>query len=252
MSKNLKNSTRRNYKDSFEFELTVGDNIICQRYFRINNFNEESLKSFELIDAVRKCVSTIDNDLKMKTQAYLEMYAPLVFNSKEDMDKYLSNPDNIRRITVGEGAVIKGDKNTDYVLGLHGDYKALGYKFDDGELSENLCEMNKVTYKFAFKVDGRETVSMIWDGYYPKFIRDKIDLSNKRGKFENEDPTRLSFEQYLLYKIFKGKSDLIYGIIMNICEVCSYPEGTEYITDKDEIMSNWRDSRMCDAFRIKS
>ena len=30
----------KDYKERFEFELTVGNNIICQRYFRINNFNQ--------------------------------------------------------------------------------------------------------------------------------------------------------------------------------------------------------------------
>jgi hypothetical protein len=74
-------------------------------------------------------------------------------------------------------------------------------------------------------------------------------LSNKRGKFENEDPNRLSFEQYLLYKIVKGKSDLIYGIIMHICNACSYSD-SEYTTDPNEIMAKWNNSRKCDAFRV--
>jgi acyl carrier protein len=125
----------------------------------------------------------------------------------------------------------------------------LGYKFDDGELTEVSPENNKVSYKFAFKIEGNEVASMIWDGYYPKFVRDKIDLSNKRGKFENEDPNRLSFEQYLLYKMVKGKSDLIYGIIMHICNACSYSD-SEYTTDPNEIMAKWNNSRKCDAFRV--
>ena len=87
MSENQKAFAPRNYKERFEFELTVGDNIICQRYFRINSFNEESLKSFELIEAIRRCVRTIDNDLKNKTQAYLELYAPMVFNKYAPLDR---------------------------------------------------------------------------------------------------------------------------------------------------------------------
>ena len=249
MSENQKNAPR-SYKERFEFELTVGDNIICQRYFRINNFNPKSLKSYELTEALRKCVTTIDNDLKLKTQAYLEMYAPLVFDTKEQMMSYLSNPEVYNNRTLGEGIVVKGNKTTDYVLVANGEVKPLGYKFDDGELTENTSEMNKVTYKFAFKVDGNETASIIWDGYYPKFVRDKIDLSNKRGKFENEDPNRLSFEQYLLYKMVKGKSDLIYGIIMHICTACSYQDSSDYTTNPNEIMTKWNNSRASEAFRI--
>ena len=249
MSEIKKNNSPRNYKEKFEFELTVDNNIICQRYFRINDFNPMSLKSYELSEAIRKCVTTIDNDLKMKTQAYLEIYAPLVFDSEEQMRDFLSKPENYEKLTVGEGVVVKGNKTTDYVLGTNGEVSELGYKFDDGELTEISPEMNKVTYKFAFKIEGVETASMIWDGYYPKFVRDKIDLSNKRGKFENEDPNRLSFEQYLLYKMVKGKSDLIYGIIMNICNACSYSD-SEYTTNPNEIMTKWNNSRKRDAFRI--
>lgn len=250
MNENQKTNAPRSYKERFEFELTVGDNIICQRYFKINNFNPKSLKSYELTEAIRRCVTTIDNDLKMKTQAYLEMYAPMVFSSEKEMKEYLSKPENISRATLGEGIVVKGNKETDYVLGENGETTPLGYKFDDGELTESFSEMNKVTYKFAFKVDGKEVISMIWDGYYPKFVRDKIDLSNKRGKFENDDPTRLSFEQYLLYKMVQGKSDLIYGIIMHICTACGYPEGNEYITDPEDIMKYWAMSRQSQSWRI--
>ena len=250
MNENQKNSVPRNYKERFEFELTVGENIICQRYFRINNFNPKSLKSYELIEALRKCVTIIDNDLKMKTQAYLEMYAPLVFETEEEMYKQLSKPEYYNTLTLGEGIVVKGNKTTDYVLGTDGKAKELGYKFDDGELTENTTEMNKVTYKFAFKVDGVEVASMIWDGYYPKFVRDKIDLSNKRGKFEGDDPSRLSFEQYLLYKMVKGKSDLIYGIIMHICTACSYQDNVDYTTKPNDIIDKWNGSRARQNYRI--
>ena len=250
MNENLKISTPRNYKERFEFELTVGDNIICQRYFKINNFYPKSLNSYELTEALRRCVTTIDNDLKMKTQAYLEMYAPTVFNSEDEMMNYLSNPNNVARMSLGEGLVVRGNKETDYVLVNDGQVKPLGYKFDDGELTEMSPELNKVTYKFAFKVDGREVASMIWDGYYPKFVRDKIDLSNKRGKFDNEDPSRLSFEQYLLYKMVQGKSDLIYGIIMHICTACSYVEDKTYTTNIDDILDGWKQSRHCHNLRV--
>lgn len=250
MSENQKTFAPRNYKERFEFELTVGDNIICQRYFKINNFNPQSLMSYELTEALRRCVRTIDKDLKDKTHAYLEMYAPMVFSSEEEMNDYLSKPHNLARLSLGEGIVIRGNKTTDYVLADNGQVKALGYKFDDGELSEISPEASKTTYKLAFKVDGREAGVMIWDGYYPKFVRDKIDLSNKRGKFDGDDVSRLSFEQYLLYKMVQGKSDLIYGLIMHICTACSYPNNDDYTTDPDEIMECWRESRRCDNLGI--
>lgn len=190
MIENVKTAEPRSYKERFEFELTVGNNIICQRYFRIANFNPKSLQSYELTDAIRKSVSIINTDLKNKTQAYLEMYAPMVFNSISEMTEYFKNPHNVMRMTLGEGIVVKGNKVTDYVYTENGP-KELGYKFDDGELTEISPEVSKVTYKFAFKVDGEERCAMIWDGYYPKFVRDKIDISNKRGRFDGDDVNRL-------------------------------------------------------------
>ena len=251
MSEIKKSKEPRDYKERFEFELTVGNNIICQRYFRINNFNPTSLRSYELTDAVRRCVATIDRDLKDKTHSYLEIYAPKVFNSIKEMSDYVNNPYNQRFLSPGEGLVVRGDKKTDYVYTLKGQgYNALGYKFDDGELTEVSAEENKVTYKFAFKVDGREACTVIWDGYYPKFVRDKIDLSNKRGKFEDDEVGRLSFEQYLLHKMVHGKSDLVFGLIKNICQACGNSDNRSYTTDVDGIHEGWHMRNQCNLFRI--
>ena len=167
-----------------------------------------------------------------------------------EMHDFFSKTENANRVSVGEGIVVRDNKLTDFVFCGNGQVKELGHKFDDGELSEISPEMNKLTYKFAFKIDGREVASMVWDGYYPKFVRDKIDLSNKRGKYEIEDLSRLSFEQYLLYKMVKGKSDLIYGIISHICTACSYTDNKNYTTNTDEIMEAWNDSRKKESWRI--
>jgi hypothetical protein len=251
MTEIKKSAESKDYKERFEFELTVGNNIICQRYFRINNFNPTSLRSYELTDAIRKCVATIDNDLKDKTMTYLEIYAPKVFNTVEEMSAYVTNPYNQYYLSLGEGLVVRGDKDTDYFYTGDGEgYKALGYKFDDGELTEASNDDNKTTYKFSFKVDGREACSIVWDGYYPKFVRDKIDLSNKRGKFESEDTSRLSFEQYLLYKMVQGKSDLVYGLIKNICQACGNPDNKSYTTSPDEILESWNIRSNMNLFRV--
>ena len=229
----------RDYKERFEFVLTTGGNIICQRYFRINNFNPKSLQSYELTSAIRHCASVIDDDLKDKTAVYLERYSPKIFNSVEEMNAYVSDEKNWNRLVLGEGLVVRHNETTDYFYAGNGKWKVLGSKFDDGELTENEVESNKSTYRFTFKVDGRDCCSVEWEGYYPKFVRDKIDLSNKRGKFDEEDIDRLSFEQYLLYKMVEGKSDLVYGLIKSICNACSYPNANDYTTSFDGIVDEW-------------
>lgn len=227
----------RDYKERFEFVLTTGGNIICQRYFRINNFNPKSLGSYELTSAVRHCASVIDNDLKDKTAIYLQRFAPTSFSTYEEMVEFVKNNQN--RFSLGEGLVVRGNDKTDYAYDGNGKVKELGFKFDDGEITENDVESNKSTYKFTFKVDGRDACVVSWDGYYPKFVRDKIDLSNKRGKFDEEDIDHLSFEQYLLYKMVEGRSDLVYGLIKSICNACSYQNNGDYTTTIDGIVEDW-------------
>lgn len=239
MGENRKQSSEpRDYKERFEFVLTTGGNIICQRYFKINSFNPTVLKSYELTSALRKCAAVIDRDLKDKAQVYLETYAPRVFSSEEEMKTYFQNPKHCTELCLGEGIVIRGNEKTDYFWDGEKPV-AIGSKFDDGEMTTSTPDDNKTTYKLAFKVDGREASSITWDGNYPKFMRDKIDLSNKRFRFENEDKNRLSLEQYTLYKMVDGKSDLVYGIIKTICAACSIQDSSKYTTEPDKIMDAW-------------
>ena len=241
-------SEPRDYKERFEFVLTTGGNIICQRYFRINNFNPKSLGSYELTSALRHCAAVIDGDLKDKTAIYLEYFAPKTFNSVEEMEKFVADETNRHRFSKGEGLVVRGNSVTDYAYVGDGKVKALGFKFDDGELTTNDAESNKTAYRFTFKVDGRDACSVEWEGYYPKFVRDKIDLANKRGKFAEEEIDRLSFEQYLLYKMVEGRNDLVYGLIKSICSACSNQYNADYTTTVDGIVNGWNNDSAAAAY----
>lgn len=230
----------KDFKTRFEFVLFADNNIICQRYFQINNFNPIALGSYELTEAVRECVNLLNKDLKEKSQTYLEIYAPKVFSSKEEMAAYITNPNNAKRLVAGEGLVVRGDE-VDYCYNGDGTYKALDFKFDDGSLSGGE-EIGKSTYKFVFKVDGNERCAMVWDGYYPKYVRDRIDLSNRRGALpEDTTPYQVSFEQYLLYNLFNGKSDLVWKMVRSLCTACSKGK-SEYTTDTDGIINGWNES----------
>ena len=85
MSETKKSAEVRDYKERFEFKLTVGDNIICQRYFKIFNFNENCVKSYDIADMMRYLANIIDTDLKNKTAVYMEMMCPQIFNTEEEM-----------------------------------------------------------------------------------------------------------------------------------------------------------------------
>lgn len=229
MSNYVKKSpdTQRDYKERFEFRLTVGDNIICQRYFKISNFNNACLKSYELAQTIRYCGDLIDKMLKEKTLIYLDIVAPRVFNTLEEMNNYFSIDFHRDEMEIGHGIVVKSEP-VDYVWGDN-EPVPCKYKFPE-DLASPLTDEDRVNYKFAFLVDGVEACACVWEGIYPKYIRHSIDLSNKGGRYRSEDASRVSFEQYLDAKLVEGRSDMVWHLINHICDVCNYPKKSDYTT----------------------
>ena len=224
------------FKERFEFRLTVGDDIICQRYFRIGNFNPTSLKSNDLANSIRECAEMIDNDLKSKSLIYLEIFAPRIFKDMEEFERYIENENNRDSLVRGEGVVIRTVKDHDFAWNGVDNLVPLDFKFEDGEFSEPLTEDDYVTYKFAFLDYGREVCSTTWVGVYPRFVRNSIDLSNKRGKLDPEDLYSVGFEQYILYKLVEGRSDLVWKLVKEICYTCSDSDDSAYT-----VMSEYKD-----------
>jgi hypothetical protein len=70
----------------FEFILYINGNIICQRFFNVKDFNENSLKSLEVKDCVDRCVKMVEDDLKNKTYDFLyKNYNPWKEQTKEEI-----------------------------------------------------------------------------------------------------------------------------------------------------------------------
>lgn len=75
----------------FEFVLYINKHIICQRYFSIKDFNEDSIRSIELKNLMDKIVGINDyslgiipNHLKKKSEDYLwKFYNP--FNKQTEV-----------------------------------------------------------------------------------------------------------------------------------------------------------------------
>ena len=221
------------FKERFEFRLTVGDDIICQRYFRIGNFNPISLKSNELMDTIRGCAKMIDNDLKSKSLIYLEIFAPRIFKTMDEFEKYIESEKNRDSLIRGEGVVIRDEKDHDFAWNGVDKLVPLTFKFEDGEFSEPLTDDDYVTYKFAFLDYGREVCSTTWVGVYPRFVRNSIDLSNKRGRLDADEIYRVGFEQYILYKLVEGRSDLVWKLVKEICYTCSDSDDSAYTISEE-------------------
>lgn len=215
------------YKEPYEFRLLIGDNIICQRYFRIPNFNPNSLSSMELTETLRNCANMIDSDLKSKTRVYTWYMTPLVFNTEKEMRDWFANPGNSYRVRVCENVVVKENDFREFMW----DGKNLipcDNKVCDGTFVNSLTDKDFITYEFAFYVNGKKHTSLSFEGVYPYYIRRNVDLSNTRGKFEGEDTSRLSFESYLLSHLVGGRQDLIKKIVKEISFVCSVQDNGYY------------------------
>lgn len=243
MVETKKSVEAKDFKERFEFKLTVGDNIICQRYFKIYNFNPLSLNSMELADGLRDLAKMIDRDLKDKTHVFMEMMCPQIFNTEEEMYVFFADPYNKNFMRGGHGIVVKSNEEHDYawkhVLDKDGNtvdgmIMPLTFKFDDGEFTKVLSPEDYVEYKLSFIDNGpnmdspKEVCSTTWVGIYPRYVRNSIDLSNKRGRFEKVDVYSLGFEAYMSYKIFGGRPDLVYKIIKEIQTICSNSENSWY------------------------
>ena len=71
----------------FEFLLTLEDNIICQRFFNVKDFNPKSLRSMDIYEYVKNICNDISNDLKIKTSDYLIENQDFFLNSENVEDE---------------------------------------------------------------------------------------------------------------------------------------------------------------------
>lgn len=120
----------------------------------------------------------------------------------------------------------------------------------ENELLGDLQEPWETTFKIVVTDRGREVASRIWDGrYYPKFIKDKVDLTNKwvritnkEGKVETYDKEsffadndeNMSPKMAMIKDMIYLKDDVLYKIIDKIADTCSRKEkksGMQRITD---------------------
>lgn len=101
------NTFKKIEEQRFEFILYINDNIICQRYFNIRDFNEDSSSSLELNELMKNIVGMnnggfgelgiIPNYLKNKSIDYLwDNYKPYLPQSDEPTKNIWDKIDNFQ------------------------------------------------------------------------------------------------------------------------------------------------------------
>lgn len=209
------------YKERFQFILWANDNIVCQRYFKVNGYNNESLKSLEFKETMDRIVGLIQKDLVSKSRVFM-------WYTREEPIKLTGFANNLDNV-----------EDTDVVLLTHPQYEG-SVQLSNGEIvnkthftypeeledtytdNEKLPEY-EVTFKFQMLVDEKPVYESIWDGtVYPKYVRNGVDLSNSDSSYRDREPSSLHFSFAIIRHMTYGKIDLIYHIIRQICDVMSY------------------------------
>lgn len=230
------------YKSKFQFLIWVNDNVICQRYFKINGFNEESVYTEEFNNCMNGIVRSIQEDLESKSRIfmwYTNMTEPMKsqgFLTDWEIEKYgneffaLMTDNSVRgKIQAQDGKVF----NKEYINYGEADTNEYGEteRPEDGEF----------TFKFSFLIDDVPVFEKIWDGnVYPKFVRNGVDLTNNYAYYDSKDSSALSFSAAMIRYMQKGKTNLISDFIRRICDTLSntYTDKYEYTKEMGVYRNN--------------
>lgn len=205
------------FKERFQFILSSNGNIICQRYFRINGYNNDSLGTVDLYQALEECVDMIKEDLNYKSF----VYQTLINDEPIKLTGFVNEPASFSDLCNIASSMVEGEITLSDGTTIEKGYMHYSSKADDiyGD-SEELNPWD-VTFKFEFRVDDRPVFERIWDGtVYPKHIRNSVDLSNTGS---NNDPKSVfvnSIDGVLSYTKL-GRPNLVYLIIRKIISVMS-------------------------------
>lgn len=185
---------KRDFSDveyRFSFALTINDVdsknediIICKRDFNIYNLDEESLFSIELKECIDDVVTMIDMDLKSKSRVYAWY-----------------------------------NRTGNHCLRNIPDY---GAEYVSNEFSTPLPEKTQTMFKFILYDNGRPIITKGWPGDgYPFPVRNSVDLTNRKYKYENAKNIEMDFAKQISQKGAAGKPDLTTVIMRHISSTCA-------------------------------
>lgn len=230
VTKKVDNSS---YREKFQFLLSINENVICQRYFRINNFDFASIESIELKETMDNCVEMIQNDLKEKSRVYM-------WYTNNDPIKLTGFVNSIEGLDARDVHCLTNGIDGEYLLSNN---KVI-YKtyFDyasesniNAEYSDERPADGDFVFKFTFMMDDKPLYERVWDAnVYPKYIRNGVDLSNSNAVYKDKDVSTLPFSLAIIHHMTAGKPDLVFKIIRYICDNLSTVYSDDYEYTKTE------------------
>lgn len=201
------------WKERHQFVLSANGNIICQRYFKVNGFNPNSLHSVELYCTVRDVVDLIKNDLVSKSR----VYTGITMANRSKLTGYYSGEEPLSF----EDAILAYSPYVDGKVTLSNG-TVLNKSFVEDEIVEEEKDNTQFIFKFSYLFDDKVVYEEIWDGsVYPKYVRNSVDLSNSSASYKYADPMRMTFSQQMTKNLTEGRVDLIYTIIKMFCNTLS-------------------------------
>lgn len=230
---NKKENVRMNnlqFKERFQFVLQINNDIVCQRFFKINGLNYEALESEEMKLVMDEVVNMIKADLVSKSRVYNWFTTPSPIKLTgfvKDIDKY----DEQERV-----CILSNHENGTQIVCKNGDtfeQTYLPYTDDglDSFIDNERPQDNEFVFKFSFLFDDKVMYERIWDGnVYHKFVRNSVDLTNSNISYKDKDQSNLPFFLLIIKGMVEDKVDLIYHIIKKIC----YTLSSSYSEDNNE------------------
>ena len=225
------------YKERFQFLLWINDNIICQRYFKVNGYNSDSLVSEELFNTLEECVQMIQDDLKSKSVLYQS-----IIGTPTKLNGFVNSVSSFNDACTICSSSVEGQVELEDGRIIEKEYYRYNEEdFDDAYSDNEKLDPYEITFKFVFKVDDKSVYERIWDGtVYPKQVRNSVDLSNSDAPKDVSSFSLFSLETVIRYLKY-GRVDLLYHIIKKICEAMSggfnnpeaYTKSINYGKDKD-------------------
>lgn len=93
--------------------------------------------------------------------------------------------------------------------------------YDVPEFSAKLPTKSQTTFKFTLFDKGKSIISKIWSGDgYPFTVRNSVDLTNKKYKYENVKNVEMDFVRQIAQRAAADKPDLTTVIIKHISSTC--------------------------------